>query len=227
MTGKTLLLVEDDLEVQDFNTQLLEHEGFGVVTAATLTEARELLENGSLPDAIILDIGMPDGSGLNFLQTLRKTSKIPVLMLTGYTTNEDVVQGFQSGCDDYLTKPYDFNVLLMRILRLLTRAEQVPDKVAKGRLILYPMSNQAFVNDKDLLLAEKEFNLLLLFTQLENQVISVEYLYEKIWKLPMVDNSSAVRKTVSRLRDKLENSGCTINTERGGGYSFTSKQDMQ
>ena len=225
MTGKTLLLVEDDLEVQDFNTQLLEHEGFTVVTAATLTEARDKLENGNLPDAIILDIGMPDGSGLDFLQTLRKTSNIPVLMLTGYTTNEDIVQGFQSGCDDYLTKPYEFKVLLVRILRLLKSAGQLPDRIVAGSdsdIVIEVLHSKVSINGVDLLLAEKkEFALFVFFAQHENQVLTLEHLYEKIWGMPLNKNTTAVRNAIRRLRDKLDGSGYTIETSYGNGYFFT------
>ena len=225
MTGKTLLLVEDDLEVQDFNTQLLEHEGFTVSAAATLIEARDKLENGLRPDAIILDIGMPDGSGLDFLRTFRKTSNIPVLLLTGYTTNEDVVQGFQSGCDDYLTKPYEFKVLLVRILRLLKSAGQVPDRIVAGQrgdIVIEVLHSKASINGMDLLLGEKkEFALFIFFAQHENQVMKLEHLYEKVWGMPLNKDTTAIRNAIRRLRDKLDGSGYTIKTSYGNGYFFT------
>jgi DNA-binding response OmpR family regulator len=96
--GQSILLVEDSKKVQNYNKHMLEDEGFSVESALTLSDAGAYLEKRQ-PDAIILDIGMPDGNGLDFLQELRRTSKIPVLMLTGYDKNEDIVKGFKSGCE--------------------------------------------------------------------------------------------------------------------------------
>ena len=132
MNGKTILLAEDDKKVQGFNSRLLAGEGFAVQTAMTLADAREILEQQAT-DAMILDIGMPDGNGLDFLRELRQTSGIPVLMLTGYGETSDVIKGFESGCDDYLRKPYTFEELLARLKRLLYRAEQLPETVTRGR----------------------------------------------------------------------------------------------
>ena len=224
MTGKTLLLVEDDLEVQDFNVQLLENEGFAVLAAATLAEARAKIENGLCPDAIILDIGLPDGSGLEFLRTLRKNSDIPVLMLTGYTANEDIVQAFQNGCDDYLTKPYEFKVLLVRILRLLKRAGQMPDRIvagADGDIVIEMLHRRASINGTDLALGEKkEFALFVHFAQRENQVVTLERLYEDVWGLPLNKDTTAIRNVIRRLREKLDGSGYAIESFYGSGYCF-------
>jgi len=132
MNGKAILLVEDDKKVQGFNKRLLAGEGFVVQTAMTLADARGILEQQAT-DAMILDIGMPDGNGLDFLRELRQTSGIPVLMLTGYGETSDVIKGFESGCDDYLRKPYTFEELLARLKRLLYRAEQLPETVTRGR----------------------------------------------------------------------------------------------
>ena len=114
MKRKRILLVEDEVKVQDYNKYLLEKEGFAAETAMTLAEARTAAERQT-PDIIVLDIGMPDGSGLDFLREFKQTSNIPVLLLTGYNKNEDVLAGFERGCNDYLKKPYAFPELLARI----------------------------------------------------------------------------------------------------------------
>lgn len=219
MNGKTLLLVEDNKKVQNFNVELLTKQGFAVETAMSLAEAGACLSR-QMPDAIVLDIGMPDGNGLDFLRELRQTSKIPVLMLTGYGENKDVVKGFNSGCDDYLPKPYTFEVLLVRLERLLRSAEQVPETVTKGALKLNVSSLVAYVNDVDILLTQKEFALLMLTLQREGRHLSAEYLYEKVWGQPMVGDTGAVRRQISLLRKKLEGSGYTISVTRGEGYCF-------
>lgn len=219
MQGKLILLVEDSKKVQNYNRRMLEDEGFAVESALTLSDAGGVLEKRRL-DAIILDIGMPDGNGLDFLRKLRQTSKIPVLMLTGYDKNEDIVNGFQSGCDDYLPKPYTFEVLLVRLNKLLLNAERMPERISLGPLKIDVLSGQAFVNGADLLLTRKEFSLLVLFVQCEGRSMNSEYLYEKVWGQPMNHNAGALKNQVSNLRKKLEGSSYTVLSTRGEGYCF-------
>lgn len=219
MNGKTILLVEDSEKVQNYNKRMLEDEGFAIESALTLSDAGAYLEKRR-PDAIILDIGMPDGNGLEFLKELRRTSKIPVLMLTGYDKNEDIVNGFKSGCDDYLPKPYTFEVLLARLNKLLLSAEQMPERIHLGLLTIDVFSGQAYLNGEDMLLTQKEFSLLVLFTQHEGRSMSAEYVYEKVWGQPLNHNAGAVKNQVSNLRRKLEGSGYTISSTRGEGYRF-------
>jgi DNA-binding response OmpR family regulator len=223
MKEKLILLVEDSEKVQNYNRRMLEDEGFAVETAMTLAAARLFLETGK-PDIIILDIGMPDGNGLDFLRELRQTSKIPVLMLTGYGESKDVVIGFKSGCDDYMPKPYTFDELLVRLERLLKNGEEIPKTIVKGSLKLDLLSTQAFVNNTDLVLTGKEFALLFLLVQNEGETMSAENLYETVWKQSLVGGNPTLRKHISEIRSKLEShvSGYTISNVRGGGYCFES-----
>lgn len=217
-----ILLVEDNEQILSGNERMLKRRGYDVKTALTLREARDRMSE-AVPDAIILDIMLPDGSGLDFMRELRQHSNIPVLLLTGLTTPEDVVLGLSEGGDDYLTKPYDFGVLLARVEALLRRAGRLPEVLQKGPLKLDVMASQALLHGEDLLLTQKDFALLLLFTQNEDKVMSVEYLYEKVWKSPLNDNTFALKNAVSRLRKKLEGFGYTISATRGEGYSFHRK----
>jgi len=219
MNGKKLLLVEDNKKVQTFNEELLTRQGFAVEMAMTLADARACLSRQT-PDAIILDIGMPDGNGLDFLKELRQTSNVPVLMLTGYRENADVVKGFDSGCDDYLPKPYTFEVLHARLKRLLQRVEQVPETVRKGSLTLKLTPREAYVSGKNLLLTPKDFTLLQFFIQNENRLMNVEYVYENVWGQPMEGDSRALGNAISRLRRKLTGCGYTITADYGNGYVF-------
>ncbi len=217
--NKRILLVEDMEDVQAFNKRMLEIEGFTVSCAMTLKQARNLLDRQET-DAIILDIGMPDGNGLDFLRELRLTSKIPVLMLTGFTTNVDQVRSFRSGCNDYLQKPYTFEILLLRLTSLLKSAEQIPEAITRGALTLKPTLQEAFVNGEDLLLTPNSYRLLQLFVQNENKLMNLDYVYEKVWGQPMAGNSKALVMAVSRLKEKLKGSGYTITSERKNGYCF-------
>jgi len=169
---------------------------------------------------ILLDIHMTDGSGLDFLRELRRVSGIPVLLLTGLTTPRDVIQGFSEGGDDYLTKPYDFGVLLARIEALLRRAASVPDTLVRGTIRMDITSRRASLDGEDLLLKPKAFDLLMYFIRNEGVYVSAETLYKKVWGREMQNNDNAVKYQVSSLRKKLENSGYTISSQRGEGYCF-------
>ena len=219
MSGKTILLIEDNERVNDFNRRLLEKQGFTVHIALTLSAARDVFSQ-CRPDALVLDIGMPDGSGLDFLRELRLTSKIPVLLLTGNGQDKDIELGFALGCNDYLPKPYSFGVLLARLSNLLQSAQQVPETIVRGLLTLKTTSMTAYNGGEDMLLAQKEFAVLLLFTQHEGKTMSTEYLYEQAWGQPMNEDNKAVKRTVSRLRGKLVGSGFSISNEYGEGYRF-------
>lgn len=219
MKGKLILLVEDNKKVQYYNKRMLMDEGFIVESSLTLAATREFLARRT-PDIIVLDIGMPDGNGIDFLREFRQTSKIPVLMLTGYSENKDIVLGFHTGCDDYLSKPYTFDILLVRLNRLLKSAEQVPEVVTRGLLTLKLTPREAYVNGKDLVLSQKEFALLLFFIQNENLIMSASYLYKNVWGSSMAGDDNAIKVTLSKLRKKISDSGYTITAEYGEGYRF-------
>lgn len=216
---KRILLVEDNEQIMQGNERLLIRRGYEVACALTLLDAQKVLKN-KIPDLIVLDIMLPDGSGLNFMAEIRKYSQVPILLLTGLTTPEDIVRGLTAGGDDYLPKPYDFGVLLARIEALLRRAEQVPERIQKGRLNLDITADVATLDGIDLLLSQKEFALLLIFVQNEERFIGAEYLYEKVWKQPMQGDSNALRSTLKRLRAKLDGSGYCIALSKGEGYCF-------
>jgi DNA-binding response OmpR family regulator len=221
MNNKTILCVEDNEEVQMFNKPLLEKKGFTVELAFTLAEAREAVGR-KMPDLIILDIRLPDGSGLDFLMELRKTSNVPVIALTDKKEDIDIIKGMESGCDDYMPKPHVFPVLYAKIEGLLRRASIVPDILEKGALKLDLHAGKAFIGGEDLLLAQKEFSLLLLFAQNQDKVMSAEYIYEKIWNAAIGNDKNALKNRISAMRKKLENgdSGYTISNVYGKGYCF-------
>jgi len=220
MIGKRILLVEDDKRIQAFNRELFEGQGFFVRSAMTLADARDAIAH-QIPDAIVLDLNLPDGNGLDFLRNLRKTSKVPVLLLTGLGNDEDIVIGFESGCNDYLSKPYSFEVLLVRVKNLLHGAEQVPDAVSIGALKLDMIANRAYIDGEDLGLTDKEFAIIRLLVQNEGDVISADDVYERIWGQPMAGDRNALQVAITRLRKKIEPAGYNIISMRGKGYVFS------
>ena len=219
MEKKTILVVEDDFELLKSNSLLLQNEGYDILAAETLAAAMVHLCKAA-PDAVILDIMLPDGSGLEFLKEVRKISSIPILLLTSLSTNTDIIKGLEAGGDDYLSKPFDVDVFLTRVKVMLRRTAHLPETLSKGSLKLSPYSGQAFFNGKDLLVSQKEFALLLVFMQSEGQMLAADFLYKKVWGEPMAEDANALRFQISRLRKKLACSDYTITAEYGGGYCF-------
>ena len=231
-----ILLVEDDKDIQMVNKKMLERQGnYNVFLALNLNEARLSIAE-KIPDVIVLDIMLPDGSGLDFLKELRagdgQWSNIPVLLLTALSEFDDVVKGLKEGGDDYLAKPYNNKVLLARIESLLRRAERVPQVLKKGSLVIDIVSGRVFLEtadisdtaeeskNQDLLLTQKEFACLLLFVQNEDSLMSHQFIYESVWKQPLNNNIDTLKKTISNLRIKIEDSEYMINSSRGDGYIF-------
>ena len=215
-----LLLVEDDPMIQLNNKRLLERRGFSLRQAFSLAEARLLIAEEP-PRAIVLDIMLPDGNGVDFLAELRETSNVPVLMLTALGTREDILKGLAAGGDNYLTKPYDRAVFLSHVEALLRRSETLAEMLVLGPIKVEPASGKAFVGSEDILLTQKEFFLLQQFVQHPNKILMAEYLYEKVWGQEMLQDDASrisIRKAVSALRKKISGSGYTITSEYGEGY---------
>jgi DNA-binding response OmpR family regulator len=217
---KTLLCVEDEQNLLRNNRIFFEERGYAVLAAENLNQAREHLA-AHTPSAIILDIMLPDGNGLEFLRELRARGiKTPVLMLTAWGRNENITQGLRAGANDYISKPFDYEVLLARVETMFRNAEFIPETYTVGSLRFEISPMMAYINGEDMLLTQKDFAALLLFAQHENRVMGAEYIYEKVWGHTMAENDSAVRAAISRLRQKLENSGYTITAKRNEGYCF-------
>ena len=233
MTGKTILLVEDNPKVMRNNITILESQGTTVLPAANLTEARSVLaplfsgnrgaDGVAPPDAAVIDIMLPDGSGLDLLREIRSVSSLPVLLLTAKGESQDVVTGLSLGADDYLAKPYDLNVFTARLDALLRRAHSVSERVAVGLLRFDLISSQAYYNGKNLLLTQKEFALLLLLAQNEKKILMSDHLYQKVWGQPLNGDTAALRLHISNLKKKITAAaaGILIETARGEGYCLT------
>lgn len=218
---RNILLVEDNREIQEVNKNMLvQCGGYSVRLAKNLAEARKRLTEAE-PDIMVLDIMLPDGSGLDFLEELRRNTDIPVLLLTALAEPRDTVKGLRAGGDDYLAKPYDNDELLARIEVLLRRTSRPPKTLTKGRLMLNMISGMAFVDGKDLLLSRKEFAVLFLLAQNERKTVNAEYLYREVWGLSLFNNQT-LKNRISELRKKLEDatSDCYIESVRGEGYCF-------
>ncbi len=218
---KTVLLVENELDILENHRRFFEEEGYHVLLAATCAQAREHLVRET-PGAIVLDIMLPDGNGLDLLTELRAAgSKIPIIMLTAWGKSRDVARGLRLGANDYMSKPFTYEVLKARVDAMFRNVEQIPETITRGGLRLDILSGQAFLNGEDLNLVQKEFALLTLFVQNEGRAVGADYLYEKAWGQPMGKNDGSLRKQISNLRKKLAGSGYVISPKHSNGYRFT------
>jgi DNA-binding response OmpR family regulator len=213
-----ILIVEDDKKLCMINCSALESEGYEIKTASTLREAHFLIGDAD-PDVILLDIKMPDGNGFDFCREIRSKSAAHIIFLTSIKESTGELEGLSAGGDDYLRKPYGIDLLRERVKIALHKSRKVPQLIKRGPFMLNIIAAQALVDGEDLLLAQKEFAVLLLLAEQERKVLSMEYIYEKVWAQPLLDKN-AVKMAVSRLRTKLEPYGYTIASYRGQGYAF-------
>lgn len=215
----TILLVEDNPHIMKINAQLLTLRGYQVLQAETAAQAREQLRWHPV-DLIVLDILLPDGSGLELCRELKVQRPIPILFLTALGENQDVVEGLRAGGDDYLAKPYDLEVLVARIEARLRAAEEVRRYFGYGGLKLDLLTMTGYVNGKDIQLTQKEFTALLLLARAAERKVSQEELMEALWGPDGHAESRALWTLISRLRKKLnsQESRLEISSLRGGGY---------
>ena len=202
-----ILLVEDNEHIMRINTRLLSGLGYEILAADCAERAIRLLEREQV-DLIVLDIMLPDGDGVELCTQIRKTRGTPILFLTAKTSSADIVTGLRRGADDYLTKPYDLNVLAARIEALLRRSrEALPETGAYevGPLRFVLMQSRASVNGQDLNLSGKEYGTLLYLCRHRGVPVSRDELYHAVWGENASEaGRSIVWTTVSRLKKKLQ-----------------------
>lgn len=223
-----ILIVEDDNDLARFNVRLLARLGYAAHIVYTLAEARAFIDHNR-PDLYVLDIGLPDGSGLTLCEELKLKSDAPILFLTGKTETPDKIAGLGAGGDYYLTKPYDKEEFIAVVQSLMRRANQTREKIAgasvieKGSLVLKLDERKAFVDGRDAELTMREFGVLLLLVQHDEEELSGETIYSNVWGAPMNNDSNALRLVISRVKKKLDEENASdfaILTRYGGGYSF-------
>lgn len=216
--NQTILLMEDNPDIMKVNRLALAMRGYRVLEAASIEQGQALLEQ-ELLDLIILEVLLPDGSGLDFCEKVRENSAVPILFLSALCENRGIIDGQTRGADDYLPKPYDLEVLLARVDALLRRTAHKPEAVITvGELTLNAITRRTKISGEDILLTPKEFAILLCLVQTPGDEVQSEELYRAAWGKPMAENANAVRVNVSRLRDKIWPSGLRIETVRGVGY---------
>jgi DNA-binding response OmpR family regulator len=216
-----ILVVDDDPSVTSLLKRGLSYEGFAVDTASSGSQGLAIARE-RYPDLAILDIMMPGMDGLEVLRRMRAADpQLPILMLTAKDAPSDQVEGLQGGADDYVVKPFTFEVLLARVQALLRRREaDRPPVLRLGDLSLDTGSRQAQRGARAIALTSTEFDILRQFLEHPRQVLSKEFLMDKVWGYDFGGNDNIVEVYVKQLRQKLEAEGeqRLIHTLRGTGY---------
>ncbi|MBN2342478.1 MAG: response regulator transcription factor [Deltaproteobacteria bacterium] len=224
-----ILVIEDEkdlLEILEYN---LKKEGYIVKASLDGQSGLRQLDTAPMPELVVLDLMLPDISGIEICRRLRanpKTKDIPVLMLTAKSEEIDRVIGFEVGADDYVTKPFSVRELLLRVKALLKRSavkEEPSEEVNFGVLRIDVPAHRVWVNDEESVLTALEFNLLTTLFQRKGRVQTREVLLCDVWDINADVTTRTVDTHVKRLREKIGEAGAYIETVRGVGYRFAGR----
>jgi DNA-binding response OmpR family regulator len=224
-----ILLVEDETAITEPLAEALERDGFRTRVAGTVAAAMEAAGEIS-PDLVLLDIGLPDGSGLDVCRELRKTSDVPVIMLTARGAEADRVAGLEIGADDYVVKPFSAREVAARVRAVLRRAAPAGGGGAEitqiGDLTLDAAGRTVRLGGEELELSRKEFELLRALMEQAGRVITRQALIEEVWDMNWFGSTKTLDVHMSGLRRKLGDDPSEpryIHTIRGVGFRFSER----
>jgi two-component system KDP operon response regulator KdpE len=227
----TVLVVEDEAAMRRFLATALQGHGFKVVEAMTLADAQRMATEHR-PDAILLDLGLPDGDGLTLVTNLRGWSTAPVIVLSARDQEDDKVKALDAGADDYLTKPFGISELMARIRVALrhARAQRMPDEpvLVVGPIRIDQARHEVTVDDKTIHLTPTEFRLLALLARHAGKVLTHRQLLTEIWGPRSTHQTQYLRVHLAALRRKLEADPARprwLTTEAGVGYRLVGDRE--
>lgn len=215
-----MLIVEDNHRMQEGLAFAFQKEGYEVETAESVKELKKVLFKQADFDILILDCNLPDGDGFTLCSDLKRDYGMPVILLTARDMEEEMVEGFRAGADDYVTKPFSLAVLRMRVKAVLKRREEHSILCSK-EIRLNLNECRVYCHGRECRLSKTEYGLLEYFLRNKSQLLSREQLWEAVWgtKERYVDDRS-ISMAVSRLRQKLDDAGEHLRTVHGMGYMW-------
>ncbi|ERI91674.1 putative response regulator ArlR [Clostridiales bacterium oral taxon 876 str. F0540] len=220
-----ILLVEDEAPLAMGIEYALNKEGFNIITAKNLEQARGCFNKDI--ELILLDVMLPDGNGYDFCKEIRMKSSTPVIFMTALDDEANIIFGLDIGGDDYITKPVRIGELVSRINALMRRQrknrETAPNKsIVSGSVTVEPLKCKVYIREDEINLTAAEYKLLLLMIENKNQVLNRTAIIEKLWDIDgnFIDNNT-LNVYMKRLREKLgDEAGKYITTIRGIGYMW-------
>ncbi len=218
----TIMIVEDSEDILDLMEYTLSKEGYDVITCIDTSNVRDMLDEENI-SLILMDRNLPGIEGSIFISKLREDGyNQPVIYVSAKDSSDEIVEGFESGGDDYITKPFNLNELKARVKAIIRRTQKVQD-IIKYRDIIYSASNKTFnIAGEDIKLTHLEHDLLLEFMKNQNILLSRDTLLERVWKDSVNKQLKTVNVAIKRLKENIDPSGKKnyIQAVRGEGYIF-------
>ncbi len=227
---KKILIVEDDELIAELERDYLEASNYETIVVNNGEDGLNYALNEDI-DLVILDIMLPKMNGFDICKKVREVKDIAIILVTAKKEDIDKIRGLGLGADDYIVKPFSPSELIARVKAHISIHERLLNKnIPKGdeeinikELKILPMSRKVFVNDKEIFLKNKEFELLLFFVKNPNIVFSRETLFDRVWGMDSIGDTSTVTVHVNRIREKIEDESKNIkfiDTVWGAGYRF-------
>ena len=221
-TTQTILIVEDEEDILDLMEYTLTKEGYDVITCIDTSNVRDMLDEENI-SLILMDRNRPGVEGSKYISDLRAEGyNQPVIYVSAKDSSDEILEGFDRGGDDYITKPFNINELKARVKALIKRTQKVQD-VIKYRDIIYNSSNKSFnIDGEDIKLTHLEHDLLLEFIKNQNILLTRDVLLERVWKDSASKQLKTVNVAIKRLKEHIDPTGEKnyIQAVRGEGYIF-------
>ena len=222
MKNCKILVIDDESRMRKLVRDFLTKKGYEVLEAANGEEAMEIFYEDKDIDLLILDVMMPKMDGWEVCREVRKTSKVPIIMLTAKADERDELLGFELGVDEYVTKPFSPKILVARVEAILRRSNLNTDDgiIRIGDITMNKNAHEVFVGDKPIELSFKEFELLAYFIENQGIALSRERILNNVWNYDYFGDARTIDTHVKKLRNKLGDRGEYIKTIWGMGYKF-------
>ncbi len=218
-----ILIADDEQGIREVIKEYCLLENYEVIEAENGMEALEKIKNNNI-DLIVLDIMMPKLDGYSVLKEMKKDKNIPVILLSARKEEFDKLMGFNLGTDDYMTKPFSPRELIARIKAIIKRTTSEPDEYRLDTLKIDFKAHTVTIDDKELTLTPKEYDLLAYFIKNPNIALSREQLLNKIWGYDFYGDNRTIDTHIKMLRNNLKQYRNIITTVRGTGYKFEIKK---
>lgn len=224
MAKNKILLVDDEMRLRKLVKDYLKRENYDVIEASNGKQALDIFLAEPGIDLVILDVMMPVMDGWQTLKEIRAISDLPVIMLTARSSEEDELNGFGLGADEYISKPFSNKILVARVGALLRRSgEGGGENLETEGIVVDKIAHQVFVDGKEVELSFKEFELLCYFMENRGIALSRERILNNVWNYDYYGDARTIDTHVKKLRSKLGDRGDCIMTVRGLGYKFEAR----
>lgn len=225
MAGKKILIVDDEMLIRKLVKDFLKKEGYTTIEAEDGKQALEMILENEDISLIILDVMLPGYDGWTVCREVRKTSKVPIIMLTARSEEFDELYGFELGVDEYVTKPFNPNILVARVNAVLRRTQGTGEavKVFDG-LVIDQEARTVLVEKNQIDLSPKEYEMLLYLVENSGKALSREQILNQVWGYDYFGGLRTVDTHINRLRIKLTEKEEYIQTVRGFGYKFEGRK---